>query len=144
MKIDEETLRTILKAAMQLERPTTNAIAAATGICEECVEMYMQFAEKLGFAEWVEHSSHAEPASEQAKIASGWLVWSITPDIVREFCDANDEAPLSDEAMDDLFTILHEQFDSYEIIAEAMYCLRNGNSRYYVPAPPSATEAAAV
>jgi len=50
MKTEEEVLRTILKAAMQLERPTTSAIAAATGICECCVEEYMRAAEILGFA----------------------------------------------------------------------------------------------
>jgi hypothetical protein len=51
MKDAEETLRTILRAAIELEHPTTEAIAGATGMCVECVEKYLAIAEALGFAE---------------------------------------------------------------------------------------------
>jgi hypothetical protein len=53
MKVDEEVLRTILRAAMRLERPTTEAIAKATGFCESCIEEYLQVAALLGLAERV-------------------------------------------------------------------------------------------
>jgi hypothetical protein len=53
MKVDEEVLRAILRAAMRLERPTTRAIANATGYCESCVEEYLQVAAMLGLAERV-------------------------------------------------------------------------------------------
>jgi hypothetical protein len=139
MKIDENTLHTILKAAMQLERPTTSAIAKATGICECCVDEYMQAAKVLGFVEWVEH---AEPTSERAKTDLGWLDWSITLDTVRQFCDDNEEVPLTDEEMAEVFIILHEQFDPYELVVEALHCLRSGEDRYFMPASSSITELA--
>jgi hypothetical protein len=49
---DVEALRTILRVMMQLECPTTEAIAEATGrICPDCVENYLEMAETLGFVE---------------------------------------------------------------------------------------------
>jgi hypothetical protein len=129
MRIDEDILPRILRAAMRLECPTTSDIAAATGICECCVETNMRAAERLGFVEF----EHSDPRSARAEIDLGWLMWSITPDTVREFCYANDEAPLTDQQMDELFTILHEQFDQYELLVEAIHCLRTGQDRYPTP-----------
>ena len=52
MKIDEEILRTIMRAVLRLESPTTQSIARATGLCEQCVQHYLQIAECLGLAEY--------------------------------------------------------------------------------------------
>jgi hypothetical protein len=51
MKVEEKFLRQILGAMTQLIHPTNNAIAAATGIYEKCVEGYLAEAENLGFVE---------------------------------------------------------------------------------------------
>jgi hypothetical protein len=144
MKIDEETLRTILKAAMQLERPTASTISLATGICECCVQRCMCAAESLGFVEYVKEPEFGDVGVVHERAADlGGLAWSITPKTVAEFCYANDES-LTDEEMEELFTILHEQFDQYEILVEAIHCLRSGNDRYFIPASSPATDMAQV
>jgi hypothetical protein len=53
MNIDEKYLRKILQAVMDIGDATVEAISEATGICEECVERYLQAAEKLGFVNHV-------------------------------------------------------------------------------------------
>ena len=45
MRIDEDILRRILRAIMRLENPTTHSVARATGLCEQCVQQYLQNAE---------------------------------------------------------------------------------------------------
>jgi hypothetical protein len=53
MRVDEEVLRKIIGAVIRLERLTSQAIAKATGLCEPCVEQYLQVAVLLGLAERV-------------------------------------------------------------------------------------------
>jgi hypothetical protein len=67
----------------------------------------------------------------KAAEARDFLHWTITPEEVQQFCDDNDEPALTDAEMERFFTILHEQFDPYEIIVEAMHCLRTGKSRFH-------------
>jgi hypothetical protein len=58
------------------------------------------------------------------------ILWYISARHVDDYCDANDEPLLSKEDLEQLWIILMEDFDTYEIIGEAINCLRNGTRRY--------------
>jgi hypothetical protein len=53
MFIDEKFLRKILQAVMDLGESDTAAVAQATGICEDCVERYLEAALALGLVDQV-------------------------------------------------------------------------------------------
>lgn len=80
-----------------------------------------------------ESSATLETIAERPRDNAVWpdeeILWFITKDNVADFCDANDEAPLSDDEMEALGVVLAEEFDSYEIIGEALHCIRGGTRR---------------
>ena len=80
-----------------------------------------------------QHFHDVEAAIERERLKDekfSRLAWSITREVVQQFCDDNDESALSDEEMEELFLILHEEFDHYEVLVDAMRCLRTGTRRY--------------
>ena len=52
------------------------------------------------------------------------LYWWISSDEVDRYCEANDEPPLSEAEMEDLFHVFWEDLDTYEVIGEAISRLR--------------------
>jgi hypothetical protein len=48
-KVDEKSLRKVVAAAIELERPTLENIVDATGICEDCAGRLLHAAETFGF-----------------------------------------------------------------------------------------------
>jgi hypothetical protein len=97
----------------------------------------------IGDVRGEQHFLDVEAAIERERVREeklSVLVWSIDWKYVEQFCDDSDDAPLSDEEMEELFDILDDQFDRYEIIDEAMDHLRKGTRRNWRSEPTSTAE----
>jgi hypothetical protein len=80
-----------------------------------------------------QHHRDVDAAIARERSKDEELSWSITRERVKQFCRDNDEPRLTDEQMDEFFNVLHSSFDQYEIIGEALYCLRTGTDRFGRP-----------
>ena len=58
------------------------------------------------------------------------ILWCITDRQVDEYCESNDKPLLSKAELERLWIFLMDEFDSYELIGEAMHHLQNGTRRF--------------